>query len=405
MISEPFDHTAATPREMPLRTATGRTWDAIVIGAGPAGGTAAALLAARGWNVLLLERSAWPRDKVCGGCLNAAAVSQLQAAGLAAALRRSVPLRRTVLHVPGSRPATVALPGGAAIGRKEFDSALIDEFISRGGTFLSGVSASLMPVVGRTPTRTIEARQGARSVTLQARVMLACDGISGATLAREPWAAWQVRPRSLIGVAAVAPNVDLSRGDIHMSVGPHGYVGMTRFADDTTHLAAAIDPVACRAMGGPIASVRGIMVACGWSAFADWSPQHPRGTTWLTRQRANLAGHRVMAVGDACGYVEPFTGEGMAWAIAGACRAVKLLADPMTWPGDMPMRWKQLHSSTVGAQQHRCRVIRMALREPTVTRMGVNALRRMPWLASLVTHASTPVRRAEVTNIRNGGHT
>ena len=47
-------------------------YDVIIIGAGPAGGAAAILLARHGWRILLVERTPWPRDKPCGGCINPA---------------------------------------------------------------------------------------------------------------------------------------------------------------------------------------------------------------------------------------------------------------------------------------------------------------------------------------------
>ena len=53
-------------------------FDAIVIGAGPAGSTAAYLLAKRGFKVLLLDKKAFPRDKVCGGLLTWKTVNVLE---------------------------------------------------------------------------------------------------------------------------------------------------------------------------------------------------------------------------------------------------------------------------------------------------------------------------------------
>ena len=68
-------------------TAPGRapvvtSWDAIVVGAGPGGAITAQSLARRGASVLLLDRQAFPRWKVCGGCLSAGALGALEAAGL-----------------------------------------------------------------------------------------------------------------------------------------------------------------------------------------------------------------------------------------------------------------------------------------------------------------------------------
>ena len=65
----------------PAEAAT-RVWDAVVVGAGPAGSAAALAGARAGLRVLLVDRSVFPRDKVCGGCLNASAVESLGLLGL-----------------------------------------------------------------------------------------------------------------------------------------------------------------------------------------------------------------------------------------------------------------------------------------------------------------------------------
>ncbi|HEY7428386.1 MAG TPA: FAD-dependent oxidoreductase, partial [Gemmataceae bacterium] len=65
-----------------LEEASRRTWDVVVVGAGPAGAMAAHELARRGCAVLLVDRAAFPRWKVCGCCLNGHALVTLQAAGL-----------------------------------------------------------------------------------------------------------------------------------------------------------------------------------------------------------------------------------------------------------------------------------------------------------------------------------
>ena len=70
-------------------------WDAVVIGAGPAGSFAASLLARSGRRTLLVERATFPRTKVCGGCLAPAGVEALGNAGFAAAPMAMVPRPRT----------------------------------------------------------------------------------------------------------------------------------------------------------------------------------------------------------------------------------------------------------------------------------------------------------------------
>src|SRR6478609_1029595 len=65
------------------REATRKTWDVIVIGAGPAGSLAARQLALAGLQTLLIDAKQFPREKVCGGYLNSRALNALRQAGLA----------------------------------------------------------------------------------------------------------------------------------------------------------------------------------------------------------------------------------------------------------------------------------------------------------------------------------
>jgi len=53
------------------------TYDALVIGGGPSGATAALLLARAGWNVVLAEKTAYPRPKVCGEFISATSLPLL----------------------------------------------------------------------------------------------------------------------------------------------------------------------------------------------------------------------------------------------------------------------------------------------------------------------------------------
>ena len=69
-----------------VASAAAETWDAIVIGAGPAGALAAHQLAVAGVSVLLVERKSFPRYKVCGACVNQRAIKTLQRSGLADAI-------------------------------------------------------------------------------------------------------------------------------------------------------------------------------------------------------------------------------------------------------------------------------------------------------------------------------
>ena len=77
----------AEPQPFPGTAEFTDTWDILIIGAGPAGAVAARQLALAGLDVLLVDRKAFPRRKVCGGCLNERALAGLARAGVLDAVR------------------------------------------------------------------------------------------------------------------------------------------------------------------------------------------------------------------------------------------------------------------------------------------------------------------------------
>src|SRR6476659_10392076 len=105
---------------LPLRRAQRRrrrrmSFDAAIVGAGPAGSATAILLARAGWSVALIERQAFPRRKVCGECVAASNFALLDALGVGAEFERraGAELRRVAL-LRGADAVLAALPGAAA---------------------------------------------------------------------------------------------------------------------------------------------------------------------------------------------------------------------------------------------------------------------------------------------------
>ncbi len=115
-----------------------KRWDVIVIGAGPAGSTAARILAARGHAVLLVDRSAFPRDKVCGDGLIADALRSLRRAGLyETVVRRGFSVDTLSIFSPSG--VRVDLPGEfVTLPRRQLDALLLQAAVDRGAVFQAG---------------------------------------------------------------------------------------------------------------------------------------------------------------------------------------------------------------------------------------------------------------------------
>ena len=127
-----------------------RGFDAVVIGAGPAGALAARGLAQRGAAVLLVDKQPLGRPKVCGCCLNASALTTLERVGLGGLAGRlgARPLDTLELSA-GGRRARVPLPPGAALSRTALDAALVEAARHAGAQCRDRVSAKVLPPEAR----------------------------------------------------------------------------------------------------------------------------------------------------------------------------------------------------------------------------------------------------------------
>ncbi len=349
---------------MPFADAANDVWDVAVVGAGPAGSMAAYLLARQGVRTLLVDRASFPRFKVCGCCLNRAALTILDRADLSDTTSLGRPIANLVLRVRG-RQADIPLPTGRVISRELWDDRLMRRAVAAGVQFHSATTAALEAEMS-TQWRLLTLRQGDYRIGVKARIVLAADGLAGGLLQRDDASATRVEARSRIGAGTIVDGNQsgYTSGSIFMAVGRGGYVGVVRLEDGRLDLAAALDAAAVTRAGGLGSLATEIMRDAGACPLpvehAQW-----KGTPTLTRRRVRPGGFRAFALGDAVGYVEPFTGEGIAWALASAEAVVPLVRGALQrWDDRMVDRWKRAYRQQIGRRQWMCRLLGQALRSP-----------------------------------------
>ena len=374
--------------------ATSFTWDAIVVGAGPAGSVAALELARRGSQVLLVDKKPFPRWKVCGACLSGQSVSMLEQIGLKRVLERlhGVPLDRFRLRA-GTSELEVCVPTGLAVSRPRLDAALVTAATDAGVRFLPETTASVGPA--SSDNRFVALWQDSVAADVAARVVLVADGLGHPSLTEHAAFRSVAGRHARIGAGCVltAGAMDLPRGTIHMIVGQRGYLGMVRVADGTVNVAAALDPTYVRRAGGLGPAADAMLQESPIRGVPRLADEQWRGTPVLTQQPGSVAGRRLFVLGDAAGYVEPFTGEGMARAIESAVALAPLAHRAITaWHDELATTWAHMHVRLVQRRLWLCRLIAWALKHPVIVRAGMQFMGRVPALAQgIASRVQAPV--------------
>ncbi len=363
-------------------------WDVIVLGAGPAGALAAHQLARRRLRVLLVDKRDFPRWKVCGTCLNGVALGALAEAGLPGLVDRlgGVPLNR--LHLGLQHHQTeLELPLGRSLSRGRLDLALGEAAVAEGAVWRRGTEAT---VAGPCPGgRQVRLRSGAAPELTSARVVLVATGLGtpGLTPAIPIRNRVQAHSRVGAGCRVAAGGSGYGRGTIHMAIGRHGYVGLVRTETGDLNLAAAFDRAHLIQAGGAAPAAAAVLAEAGFEAVPEASAAAWRATPALTADHWPPAAERLLLLGDAAGYVEPFTGEGMGWALLGALAVVPLAVQGQhQWSRELERQWARRYGRLIGSRQRLCRALAFALRRPGLSRCALAAVERWPVLSAPFLH-------------------
>jgi len=363
-----------------FETTTNQVWDVIIIGAGPAGALAAQQLSTCGLRTLLVEKRSFPREKVCGACLNASALATLRVSGQGGLMDGlgGIGLEALVLGSAGSS-THFTLPGGMALSRARLDAALVAAAVASGTVFLPETQGVVGPA--SSGMRHVLLEHNGHGGTALARVVLVATGLGQVLLNGETAVKSYPMVGSRVGAGCVVDSFsDIYReGTIFMAVGQGGYVGLVRVENDRLNVAAAFERGYLRRCGHPASAAERILSGAGFASIPSLCNAAWRGTLPLTRRTFPIAGERFFLIGDATGYVEPFTGEGMAWALASGHAIAPLVARAVNcWTPFWPQAWISFHRRTVERRQRSCRTIAAVLRHPWLAHAAFRLAAKAP---------------------------
>lgn len=311
--------------------------DVVVVGAGPSGSVAAAALARRGRDVLLLDRAAFPRDKACGDGVPPGTVAILNRLGAGPALRDAgfYSIHGLRLVSPRGRDWSVALrprapdTGFYVAPRLAFDDLLRRHAIASGASFRCARVQSL--IVERDEVRGVNAVVDGVDTAVHARVVIGADGATS-MVARSLLGERQPADQRAVAVRAYVDGIETRPGVIEFHwytrfapgygwifpTGPSSAnVGVVVRADAFKRRGVALDALLDEFLCSP--DVRGRARSAVVGARASWQlPYAGPGAL-----RASFAG--AVLVGDAARLVDPLTGEGIHNAVVSASLAADVV--------------------------------------------------------------------------------
>ena len=375
------------------------SWDTIVIGAGPAGSVAAIRLARAGRRVLLVEKKAFPRFKVCGCCLNPNALNTLDQLDLSSRLldAGAIPVDQFRLRSRG-RELNIPMPGGIVISRQKMDMILVEAAVEAGVEFQDNMSALVMPSRESSSAIQVELTDSEGDVqVIEGASVLVADGLSGSALKLRDEFSTTVEEHSYFGMSAHLPpeaNPGIDRGTIEMATGKLGYIGSVVLEDGSINYSSAISPQARKQSSSNSELLTMVLKEAGSAVPEGFHDSEWHGAPLLSRRRSRFAAGSVLLMGDATGYVEPFTGEGMAWAVEMGLSAAELLLNPSVTESEYETSWTRTVEKLRAERHIWCRRLSSFLRKPKLVSAGMLLGRLVPavpgWIVSQLYEPNPP---------------
>ena len=371
-------------------------WDAevLVVGGGPAGAATATWLARAGHDVLLLEKARFPREKPCAEFLSPGLSDILERLGVLDTLRATQAAWPRGMVVGTERASFLVAYGGAddptgrsalGIPRPIFDQILLDHARAAGARVQERLRV-LGAVVDNGRVVGVRARDAVGEVALRARFVVAADGMRSAvarSLDLDLPIHW---PRRLGLVARYASVPGIGHfGEMH--VGRDLYCGLAPTGNGVVNVALVgglaakhADESVERYFERRLAELPGAVATLGTARRIT----PIRGVGPLARRVRRVAGPGYLLVGDAAGFLDPFTGEGVYRALRGAELAAAAVERALRRADGLPVGYARARRAAFADKERVGLLIQLFLGSPRLFEYVIRHLSERPRVARAV---------------------
>jgi 2-polyprenyl-6-methoxyphenol hydroxylase-like FAD-dependent oxidoreductase len=345
----------------------------IVVGAGPAGAATALALARASIPVTLVERSAFPRRKVCGEYLGMGTVAALDALGLGDKVRALGSPLRGIRIVAGRARAELAFSRPAVgLPRATLDNLILEAALLAGAELVTGRVEDVFE-------RGVAVRDASgERIALHGRFVVGADGV-GSIVARKLGLTDPLPARPRFAIGGHFRGIDAgTNGCVEMHVNGKAYL--------------AINP-----LGSGIANVMAVAPKDRletWSRVMDFAAEARSGPRVAVgplshNVRRTVAPGTILA-GDAAGFISPFTGQGVLLALRSAERAstalIRAFADRGAEEAALDA-YDREHRGELSARNRLGKTIDALIAIPFLARRAARRLEASPALAAILLDA------------------
>jgi menaquinone-9 beta-reductase len=382
--------------------------DLLILGAGPAGAALSLLMARKGYSVEILDAAYFPRTKICGEFLNPQAVQWLAENELLTPVQELNPFpvhgMRITDHQGNTFRGTYRSGTGYAIQRKDFDALLVSILKREGIRLQEGFRASQLILEKDRVVGVVGQDSEGNVCEKRARVVAGADGrnnLIGRTFG------WMQTIRSLRKYAFLSYFDEVAGlqncGEIHLV--KDGYVGVAPLSNRLANVALVVDEKVC-----PNGDTDLQQYLLSYLQYTELPkrlknpeplvPVISAGPLAFTLKRTS--GNGTLLVGDTCGFIDPFTGEGINYAFLSASIATEVLDECFRknrFDNSALMVYDKKRHQVLGRKFQMARLLQKAIHSPVFSDFLVRRFARRQVLAdTMVSAVGSAIPVQEVWN-------